>query len=174
MHGGDPGRVFDELYAAHQRPLYAFFLGRTADRELALDLVQETFLRAWRSVQMLEALPAERRHFWLYSVARNLVVDTYRHRGAGQAAQERLQRLSEAAVEPPPEADLVARDQLAELDAAIGRLPDDLRVVLVLQVLGERTSAEIGEIVGRPAGTVRYQLAQARRRLASELEGVTA
>jgi RNA polymerase sigma-70 factor, ECF subfamily len=174
MESDDQGRLFDELYATYQRPLHAFFPGRTADRELALDLVQEVFLRAWRSVQMLEALPAERRHYWLYSVARYLVVDTYRHRGAGQAAHERLQRLTVAAVEPPPEADLVTHEQLAELDAAIARLPDDLRVVLVLQVLGERTSAEIGEIVGRPAGTVRYQQAQARKRLASELEGVTA
>jgi RNA polymerase sigma-70 factor (ECF subfamily) len=166
MESADHGRLFDELYAAHQRTLHAFFLGRTADRELALDLFQETFLRAWRSVQMLAALPAERRHYWLYSVARNLVVDAYRHRGAGQAAQERLQRLTLSAEEPPPEADVVGREQLAELDAAIRRLPDELRVVLVLQVVGERTSAEIGEIVGRPAGTVRYQLAQARTRLA--------
>jgi RNA polymerase sigma-70 factor, ECF subfamily len=41
--------------------------------------------------------------------------------------------------------------------------------VLVLQVLDERTSAEIGELLGRPAGTVRYQLSQARKRLAVEL-----
>jgi DNA-directed RNA polymerase specialized sigma24 family protein len=40
----------------------------------------------------------------------------------------------------------------------------------VLQVLGNRTSAEIGELLGRPAGTVRYQIAQARRRLADELQ----
>jgi RNA polymerase sigma-70 factor (ECF subfamily) len=56
------------------------------------------------------------------------------------------------------------------MDAAIGRLPEDLRTVLVLQVLGDRTSAEIGELLGRPAGTVRYQLALARRHLADELK----
>ena len=53
-------------------------------------------------------------------------------------------------------------------------LPDDLRVVLVLSVLGERTSAEIGAILGRPPGTVRYQLSQARKRLAEQLGAVTA
>jgi len=55
------------------------------------------------------------------------------------------------------------------VDRAIRRLPEHLRTVLVLQVLGERTSAEIGEMLDRPAGTVRYQLSQARKRLAEEL-----
>jgi len=169
-----PRRLFDDLYDAHQRTLHAFFLGRTSDRELALDLLQELFLRVWRSIQVLQALPAERRHYWLYSVARNLVVDTYRSRGAGQAAVERLQRLTPPSVAEPPEASVIDDEQRARVDAAVATLPDDLRVVLVLQVLGERTSAEIGEILGRPPGTVRYQLAQARRRLASVLEGVNA
>jgi RNA polymerase sigma-70 factor (ECF subfamily) len=170
MGSRDRERLFDTLYAEHQRPLHAYFVGRTADRELALDLLQELFMRVWRSVQTLEALPDERRHHWLYAVARNLVVDTYRSRGAGQAAYERLQRLAQPAHADAADAHVVGREQLSEIDTAIRRLPEDLRVVLVLQVLGERTSAEIGEIVGRPAGTVRYQLAQARRRLAVELE----
>jgi RNA polymerase sigma-70 factor, ECF subfamily len=161
--------VFDDVYAEHRSTLHAYFLGRTGDPELALDLLQEVFLRAWRSVQTLAALPAERRHFWLFSVARNLVVDTYRRRGASEAAQERLHRLAAPEHTEPTERGALESEQLAELDAAIRRLPDDLRAVLVLHVLGERTSTEIGEILGRPAGTVRYQLAQARRRLADEL-----
>jgi len=174
MRTSDEQRLFDDLYDAHRRTLHAFFLGRTNDRDLALDLLQEVFLRAWRSIEVVEALPAERRHHWLFSVARNLVVDTYRSRGAGRAAVERLQRLTPPAVADAPEASVVDQDQRERVDSAIASLPDDLRVVLVLRVLGERTSAEIGEMLGRPAGTVRYQLAQARMRLASVLEGVSA
>ena len=170
MRPTDAQHLFDQLYADHQRALLAFFLGRTSDRELALDL-QELFLRAWRSIQVVEALPAERRHHWLYSVARNLVVDTYRARAAGSAAVERLQRLTPPATVDPPETTALQSEQVDRLDRAIRSLPDELRVVLVLQVLGERTSSQIGEILGRPAGTVRYQLAQARRRLADELAG---
>jgi RNA polymerase sigma factor (sigma-70 family) len=172
MRSTDATRLFDSLYAEHRRTLHAFLLGRTGDPELALDLLQELFLRVWRSIQVLEALPAARRHHWLFAVARNLVVDTYRSRGAGQAAVERLQRLTPISFADAPEAHVLEHEQLAQLDAAIRTLPDDLRVVLVLQVLGERTSAEIGEILGRPAGTVRYQLAQARRHLATELAQV--
>lgn len=167
-------RVFDDLYEAHQRTLHAFFLGRTGDRDVALDLLQEVFLRAWRSLPTLEALPPERRHHWLYAVARNLVIDFYRSRGSGQAAVERLQRLSPPEVAEAPEAHVLEREQRDQVDAAIQTLPDDLRAVLVLHLLGERTSAEIGEILGRPAGTVRYQLSQARKRLADQLRVVTA
>jgi RNA polymerase sigma-70 factor (ECF subfamily) len=162
-------RLFDALYDEHRAALHAFFLGRTGDPELALDLLQELFIRAWRGIKMLEALPAERRKYWLYSVARNLVVDAYRSRGAGRTAQERLQRLTRPDVADSADRGALENERLAELDAAIRRLPDDLRVVLVLQVVGERTSAEIGEIVGRPPGTVRYQLARARRQLAASL-----
>jgi RNA polymerase sigma-70 factor (ECF subfamily) len=172
--GDDPSsRVFDDLYEAHQHTLHALFLGRTGDREVALDLLQEVFLRAWRNLPTLEALPVERRHHWLYTVARNLVVDFYRTRGSGQAAVERLQRLTPPEVADAPEAHVLEREQRDRVDAAIQTLPDDLRVVLVLSVLGERTSAEIGEILGRPPGTVRYQLSQARKRLAEQLGAVT-
>jgi len=171
----DPSpRIFDDLYEAHQRALHAFFLGRTADHEVALDLLQEVFLRAWRNLSTLEALPPERRHHWLYAVARNLVVDFYRSRGSGQTAVERLQRLTPPEVAEPPEATVLEREQRDQVDAAIQTLPDDLRVVLVLHLLGERTSSEIGDILGRPAGTVRYQLSQARKRLADQLGLVTA
>jgi RNA polymerase sigma-70 factor (ECF subfamily) len=49
-------------------------------------------------------------------------------------------------------------------------LPEALREVLVLHVLGDRNSTEIGAALGRPAGTVRYQLAEARRLLARALD----
>jgi RNA polymerase sigma-70 factor (ECF subfamily) len=171
MRPSDAQHLFDQLYADHQRPLHAFFLGRTSDRELALDLLQELFLRLWRSIQVVEALPAERRHHWLYSVARNLVVDTYRTRAAGAAAVDRLQSLTAPDTADAPETTALQSEQVDRLDRAIHTLPDDLRVVLVLHVLGERTSSQVGEILGRPAGTVRYQLARARRRLADALAG---
>lgn len=171
MRPSDAQGLFDDLYAQHQRALHAFFFGRTSDRELALDLLQEVFLRLWRSIRVVEALPPERRHHWLYAVARNLVVDTYRGRASGSAALERLQRLTPPDIADPPETDVLHAEAVDRLDRAIHNLPDDLRVVLVLQALGERTSTEIGEVLGRPAGTVRYQLAQARHRLAEVLAG---
>src|SRR4051794_9323569 len=105
---------FDELYDAHRATLHAYFLGRTGDAELALDLLQEVFLRAWRSIQTLEALPAERRHYWLFAIARNLVVDVYRKRGAADAANARLLRLAPPEPAAAPERDALEHEQQAE------------------------------------------------------------
>jgi RNA polymerase sigma-70 factor, ECF subfamily len=162
---------FDSLYVEHRQSLHAFFLGRTSDPELALDLLQEAFVRAWRNLDLLLALPPGRQRAWLFTIGRNLVVDQYRSRAARGAAHDALiasTTLEDQLSEGPETA--VERDHETRLvDEAIRRLPDDLRTVLVLQVLGEKTSAEIGELLDRPAGTVRYQLSRARKRLAEEI-----
>src|SRR5688572_15382660 len=169
MPAADRVQLFDALYDAHRTALHAYLLARCGDPDTAQDLLQELFLRAWRSLGSIGALPPERRQYWLFSVARNLVVDHYRGRGVRDAAQQRLEMDSPPRLADAAESDAIQADQLRRLDAAIWRLPTELREVLVLNVLGERTSADIGELLGRPAGTVRYQLAQARRRLAADL-----
>ena len=165
-------RLFDRLYATHATALHDYLLGRTGDAEVARDLLQETCVRLWRSIAEVRDLAPDRQRAWLFTVARNLVVDVYRARASAEAANAALgQRAitAGAGVVAAAETDALAREDLDLLDAAIARLPRALRTVLVLQVLGDRTSAEIGELLGRPAGTVRYQLAQARRQLAAEL-----
>jgi RNA polymerase sigma-70 factor, ECF subfamily len=167
---------FDDLYEAHRQTLHAFFLGRTGDSELALDLLQEAFVRAWRNLDMLLALPAPRQRAWLFATGRNLVIDQYRARATRTAARDALVAEIEhaAPVSESAEQTVERASELHLVEAAVRRLPDDLRTVLVLQVLGEHTSAEIGELLGRPAGTVRYQLSRARKLLAEELLGLDA
>jgi RNA polymerase sigma-70 factor (ECF subfamily) len=65
---------------------------------------------------------------------------------------------------------LEERELVALLDLAIKRLPEDLRTVLALSVLAEMSSTEISAALGKPAGTIRYQLARARKYLADELQ----
>lgn len=161
-------REFDAIYAAHHQTLHAYFLGRTGDAELALDLLQDTFVRVWRNMANLETMSAERQRGWLFAVARNLVIDDYRASATRTRTGEALAWLADE-TSPAADSGVVERDQLRALDAAIRRLPADLRTILVLQVVGERSSTDIGELLGRPAGTVRYQLAEARQRLRQEV-----
>ena len=162
---------FDSLYEEHRRGLHAFFLGRTSDPELALDLLQEAFVRVWHNLDLLLALPPGRQRAWLFTIGRNLVIDQYRSRAARGAAHEALiaSTTPEDQLAEGPETTVERDHETRLVDEAIRRLPDDLRTVLVLQVLGEKTSAEIGELLDRPAGTVRYQLSRARKRLAEEI-----
>jgi len=162
--------LFEWTYEEHHRSLYAYLLGRSGNSDVAADLLQETFLRVWRHMESLRQVPAQRRRFWLFAVARNVVNDHYRR---VVPRQEREESMSEGialrSATAGPEAMLEASETAAIVDAAIERLPDNLRTVLAMRLLTGMTSTEIGEALGRPAGTVRYQLAEARQRIAVEL-----
>lgn len=165
-----PRDAFDALYERHLQLVHAFVLARTRDRDLAADLVQETFLRAWRNIGEVGGLEAGRQRAWLVAVARNLVIDRSRRARTELAAMDRAGRLPEAAgpADPADQAQ-VARD-VAAVDRAITALPEDDRELLSLQVIGGLTSAQIGNLMGEPAGTVRYRLSQVRGRLRGALE----
>lgn len=164
--GGDAEGDFNRLYGEEQRALHAFLLGRTGDREAARDLLQEVFLRAWRHADSWRGLPPERQRAWLFAVARNLVIDSHRSRATAEATQAALERAAAGAGSEGPEARAELNERVALLDRAIRRLPEKLRIVLSLHVVGGLTSAQVGEVLGEPAGTVRFQLSEARRRLA--------
>ena len=167
----DAEHDFNRLYEEQQRAVHAYLLGRTGDRESAGDLLQEVFLRAWRRADSWRGLPAERQRAWVFAVARNLVIDAHRVRASAEAAQAALERAvsATAPVAEGPEARAELGERVAELDLAIRRLPEKLRTVLSLHVVGGLTSAQVGEVLGEPAGTVRYQLSQARRQLAAAI-----
>lgn len=158
---------FDDVYRFHQRPIHAYFYGRTGDAPLAEDLTQEVFARAWTQFNDLALLDSDQQRNWLFAVAKNLFVSELRRKrvrtrrtfaawldlGVSESAAERWE----------------ASDLLAQLDRLIGQLPQDQRTALVMQVVGGLTSQQIGAVLERPAGTVRSLISSARRELARRL-----
>lgn len=167
----NPSERFAGIYAAHRESVHAYFLGRTSDRELAADLMQETFLRAWRRVDEIAALETDRQRAWIFTVARNLTIDTYRSRATATATITALQQQTAESVpdHEQPEPRAVLAEQVTQLDKAIRNLPDKLRIALTMHAVGGLTSAQIGHALNEPAGTIRYRLNQARRQLAATL-----
>jgi RNA polymerase sigma-70 factor (ECF subfamily) len=164
----DRDAEFHQLFEAHRHAVHAYFVGRTADRWAAADLMQEVFLRAWQRLPELVDRSADGQRAWLFAVARNLSIDTYRH--------ERTRTDSETALghEPVPappsvNASVIAAERAAVVGEAIGRLPQQQRVTLTMAAVGGLTSAEIAAALSIPAGTVRYRLSLARRTLAAAL-----
>jgi RNA polymerase sigma-70 factor (ECF subfamily) len=164
--------LFEQVYENHYQVLYAYFVGRTADTEAAQDLLQETFLRVWRHRQSLPERTDEQQRAWLFAIARNLLTDYYRHRATRSAVEDEVapSALPSLAMQDDMDAQVEEREYVALLDSAIKRLPEDLRTVLVLAVLAEMSSTEMSAVLGKPAGTIRYQLAKARKYLADELQ----
>lgn len=169
--GSESRRLFERLYDDHRHEVWAFFLGRHADHGIAEELTQETFLRLWRRIGDLDRLGGDARRGWIFRVARNLSVDTYRTRAAGRSA---LREVAGGLVrEPIPTADasaaVITRERLAEIESAIMALPEGQRLVLTMSAVGGMRAVDIAAVLDEPAGTVRYRLSLARRTLRSVL-----
>lgn len=158
-----------ELYAAHGTALLAFARRLTGDPVRAEDVVQETLFRAWRHAGSLAPERGPVRP-WLFTIARNIVVDEYRARRSrppetGDAALARL----------PAEDGLDRALESWQVAEALGALRREHREVLLETYYRGRSVTEAAGTLGIPAGTVKSRTYYALRALRLELEerGVT-
>jgi RNA polymerase sigma factor (sigma-70 family) len=155
-----------ELYARHRRPLYHYLLRLTADAALAEDLLQETFVAAWRAAAGFEGRAAPRT--WLIGIARRQAHNVLRRKGADPLDAQTLGDL-EAPDGDPENAALAAAERDA-LVAAIARLSPVHREAIALAFAEGLGAQEIAEVVGVPVNTVKSRLRDAKRALRALLD----
>jgi len=167
LQGGDAAAL-GELYDQHAAALLAFARRLVGDADSAKDLVHEVFMTVSAAIQRFEGNASLRT--FLISIAVNHARHHVRSAARRRAAGERMAREPEAAAGATPEQSL-SRERLARaLSSALDTLPLDQRVAFVLCEVEERTSREVGEIVGAPEATVRTRLFHAKKKLREELE----
>jgi RNA polymerase sigma-70 factor (ECF subfamily) len=156
-----------ELYDLHAPALLAFARRLVGDADSAKDLLHEVFMTVPAAIQRFEGNASLRT--FLISIAVNHARHHVRSAARRRAAGDRLAR-EPLASGATPEQDL-NRERLAQaLSSALDTLPLDQRVAFVLCEVEERTSREVGEIVGAPEATVRTRLFHAKKKLREELE----
>lgn len=154
---GDPG-AFEDLVRAHQAPLWRFLCHQLGDPELAHDVAQEAFLRAYRALPSYEG--RARFSTWLFQIGRNAAVDAVR-------SQARRDRLVSALPLPPPSTPGPAGT--TELRAAVAALSPKRREALLAVEVQGLTYAEAAAALDVPEGTVKSRVHLARSQLASWL-----
>lgn len=163
----DADELLRAVHAAHAAELHRY-VARMTDEARAQDVVQETLLRAWRHPDVLTR-PEGSVRAWLFTVARNLVVDDVR--SAPRRRELATDRLPDA-----PTADGTQRvlDAWLVADALDGLSPEH-RAVVVGAYYGGRSVAELAAEHGVPPGTVKSRMHYALRalRLALQEKGVT-
>jgi len=166
----DDDALLRALHDEHARPLWRYVMSLTGDAAQSEDIVQETLLRAWRKPAVLDQRQASARA-WLFTVARNLVID--------DARSARRRHETPTATETMPEP--VAADETERmLDAwligdALAGLSGEHRQVIVEAYYGGKSVAEIAVSIGIPEGTVKSRMHYGLRalRLALQEKGVT-
>ncbi|ALG08126.1 RNA polymerase subunit sigma [Kibdelosporangium phytohabitans] len=156
------------LHDEHAAPLLRYVLRLTGDDQLAEDVVQEALLRAWKNPDVLAQGPSAARA-WLYTVARNIVIDD--RRSARARREIGLETVPERARSDPTES---ALDSWLVADALTQLTPEHRTVIVRAYYMGQSV-AELAELLDVPAGTVRSRLHYGLRalRLALQERGVT-
>jgi RNA polymerase sigma-70 factor (ECF subfamily) len=157
--------AFTLLYDRYVRPVFGLALRRLRDRQRAEDAVQETFAAVWRSAASYrpERGPAAP---WLYTVARNAIVDRQRAK-TEQPAEVPDTASGELGPAERAEASFVAW----RVHRALEELPEKEREVLELAYWSELSQSEVAAYLHIPLGTVKTRTRSALARLADLLEG---
>ncbi len=158
-------RAFVErLYAAHHREIYAYLARMLRDNELAADLTQETFVKAYRAHDTLQ--DPNRARAWLYQIAGRTALDELRRRKIVRF----VPWTGESRGESSSAEDLVLRARLsADLERALLRIPPRQRQALLLSELHELTGLELAEAMGVSHVAARALLTRGRESLRQAL-----
>jgi RNA polymerase sigma-70 factor (ECF subfamily) len=143
----------ERLYAEAGPDVWRYLRRRTADRDSAEELMQETFLAAAGNLQALRAAVSKRA--WLVGIARNLTREHWRARR--RSRQVEFPEREAVAKSTPPDQGVEAVRQ------AIGTLPDGQGEVLELRLIEDLSYAKIAEALDIPIGTVRSRIHHAIR-----------
>jgi RNA polymerase sigma-70 factor (ECF subfamily) len=156
------------LQQEHGADLFRYALRHTSDRQLAEDVVQETFARAWRHPGWVAGDRGSARS-WLFTVARNLIVDDLR--SAHHNREQAVETLPEVSTTDDVDGIL---DRMLLADALASLSPEHREVIVDAYYLG-RPLREVAERLGIPEGTVKSRLHYGVRalRLALEERGIT-
>ena len=175
------GIAFRELVDNYSPRIYNLALKMLGDRDLADDILQETFVNAYRSIDRFEG----RSHIstWLYRIAHNAVLMRFRKEKAQPDLQSiddglDLDTLAAAAEwEDVPERRLLQAELLQVMDKALANLSESLRVVFVLRDIDGLSTAETAEVLDLSETAVKSRLHRARlalrKQLAPYLQDVT-
>jgi len=175
--------AYRELLSRYQRPVFSLVYRMVRDRELAEEISQEAFVRAFEQLHRYD--PHYRFSSWIFKIAHNLVIDHSRKKRidtvsldgsmhATTVAEAESTRISLLSTDPLPDQLLEAKELGATIERAIANLRSEYRSAVVLRHVEDRSYEEIAAIMDLPLGTIKTYLHRARAELRESLRQVRA
>ena len=174
----DRRQEFEETALEYLTPLFNLALNLTRNRKDAEDLVQETYLRAYRFFGSYQ--PGTHIKAWLFRILRNTFINRYRAQKVRptevdfskvELAYERVvdQQFLQANRPVSPEEALLEGVLDEEIETALARLPEEYRSVVILALVEDLSYKEIASTLSIPLGTVMSRLHRGRKTLQGQL-----
>ena len=161
---------FKRLYDSAFPVLFRVALRVTNNREAAEDLCQDSFFRLYER-NMVFPNPEEAK-YWLIRVVKNASLNYAKRKERERKAYQRAFK-EDTRQEETGEGLLVKKETSEEIQKALDKLPENLRMVLILKEYAEMNYKEIGRVLGISEGNVKVRVFRARERLAAILQGGT-
>lgn len=163
-HRDEAYRFVEDLFARYQNEIYAYLLRMLRDPELAADLTQDAFVKAYRAYDSLQR--PENARAWLYQIAHRVALDDLRRRRI-----VRFVPLVGEARSSAPSAERLAMDARlsGDLERALARIPERQRAALLLAELHDLTGLELAAALGVSHVAARALLTRARESLRQAL-----
>ena len=153
--------MWDEIYQRNYPELLKYCMAACRDRELAEDLVQETFLKALQNAGVFEELGPSQCRAWLYRTMKNLLYDRYRR---ALLEAQHLQQTDEETVYLEPGI------QQTENELILQMLTPEDRMLFTLRYMEGYNASEIAEMLHINPGTIRAKLSRCRKILKNMME----
>ena len=166
------GAAWEEIVSTFSRRIFNLAYRFTSSAEGAEDLTQEVFIRIYRTLDQYDAKQGDLSN-WLMRLARNLIIDDYRHRqrnpqnSMADAVDDHSYHLR--AVGNSAHREMERRELCTQVQDGIDKLPEDLRTCVILRDIEELSYQEIVDVLKIPEGTVKSRINRGRIELAKIL-----
>jgi RNA polymerase sigma-70 factor (ECF subfamily) len=161
-------RAAGVLYDRFASRIYGLGVVMLGNHPAAQDLVQDTFVKLWRTADRYDPQRG-RLETWVLLTARSLAIDALRRRVLESRSLQSVGVQPEDDPEPLPYEQAAVADLSARARRAMGVLPPEQRSALELAYFGGRTTAEVAALEGIPQGTVKSRIRAALLRLRAEM-----
>jgi len=169
------GAAWEEIVSSFSRRIFNLAYRFTSSPDAAEDLTQEVFIRIYRTLDQYDPKQGDLAN-WLMRLARNLIIDDYRHRqrnpqnSMADAVDDHQYHLR--AVGTSAQKEIERRELANQVQEGIDKLPDDLKTCVILRDIEELSYQEIVDVLKIPEGTVKSRINRGRIELAKILRKV--
>ena len=166
------GAAWEEIVSGFSRRIFNLAYRFTSSPDAAEDLTQEVFIRIYRTLDQYDSKQGDLAN-WLMRLARNLIIDDYRHRqrnpqnSMADAVDDHQYHLR--AVGTSAQKEIERRELANQVQEGIDKLPDDLKTCVILRDIEELSYQEIVDVLKIPEGTVKSRINRGRIELAKIL-----
>ena len=153
----------ENLYRENAKIVYHYLYSRCKDEELSKDLTQETFLKAYESMERFDG--SCKVSTWLCQIAKHLLYRYWEKSGRQIPTEPEELAQNAPAAKENTESQVLTRIELIDCLKELQKLPEQLREVMYLRVMSDLSYREIGEIMGKSENWARVTFYRAKEAL---------